>query len=157
MKFTSALVTLMWKLKKALNITQGEAMKLAIEACRRGEDERVYNPTSIFGQWTHQATRALAGHCWGLFKAYSEVGATARAVAFKKASTKLYAQADEAGACSFSTVIKWAGFGIQILKELVSFYVAAHICGYTPRSAHLIMREGAWRYGLKVKLAQWVY
>ena len=33
MKFTSSMIKLMWKLKKSLNITQGEAMKLAMFKC----------------------------------------------------------------------------------------------------------------------------
>lgn len=154
--FTSELNKLAWQIKKAHNLPWGEAFRLAMRAIELPA-QGVQQPTSFFGVWTLDSVRAVAGHFWGLAKAYEELQDTGRAVAMTRVSKALYGMADMGDMVSLSTLRGTKHFGESVISEAFDYFASSATNGYTCRTVHLIGTEGAWQYGTKVRASRWFF
>lgn len=153
MIFTAELNKLAWKIKKAQNISWGAAFRMAVIAIQVPEVE---SDTTVFGTWTPQAHRAVAGHFWGLHKAYSEIGDTGRSIAMCKVSKTLFAMYEEMESVNFRSLIRQKGIKESIASEIVDFYRASYTGQPTARSLEL-MQNGATHYQSVIKLPRWTF
>lgn len=149
--FTADLNRMAWKIKKAQNISWGAAFRMAMTL---GQVQEHPEATSVFGTWTPASTKAVAGHFWGLSKAYAELGDTGRSIAMKKVSSTLYAQYEEYVPVSFYSLIRQKGVKESIANEIVAYFSAASVGGYTDRTKTLI-GQGARAYAANVHAARW--
>ena len=157
MLFTSEFNKVMWFIKRKLGVSQKVAYRLARQAVQLGYDARLINAGSIFTDWSYNNARSIAGHLWGLHKAYKETGDTGRSVAFYRAASALYAMADERGTVDVAEFHAQKFVGDSIADECVDFYLAAHTSGFTPRTVALITQHGADNYAQRVHRACWSY
>ena len=153
MIFTAELNKLAWQIKKSQNISWGAAFRMAVIAIQVPEVEA---DTTVFGTWTPQAHRAVAGHFWGLHKAYSEIGDTGRSIAMSKVSKTLFAMYEEMESVDFRSLIRQKGIKESIASEIVDFYRCAYTGQPTNRSLSL-MQNGANHYQSVIKLPRWTF
>lgn len=111
-------------------------------------------PTSIVGIWQTDSLKALAGHYWGLSKAYAEIQDFGRSYTMRLAAKTLYDYAETKKLCSLKVLIQTRGLAESTLKEAIDFFVASQTLDLTPRSETLIIK-GAQRYGELVKAPLW--
>lgn len=156
MLFTSDLIKAAWEFKKSFALSWGEALRLAIKVCRLPA-QGLYSPTSVFGTWKPAATDAVAGHFWGLSKAYAELNDTGRSIAMKKVAKTFYTMNELGDVVKFADLLKMKFFGASVMQEIVDFFVAsAQNNGRTARTVRLI-DQGAFCYGAFVKPATWTF
>lgn len=128
-----------WKLKKAFGLDWGTALRLAIQTEYIPGIER---NDSVFGQWTAENTRAIAGHFWALWKASENPH-------WVHVAKKLYT-ASELGGASFAEFIKQEKIREKTMIETVLFFKAAWLRTYTRRSletgAHIREIKPEWRF-----------
>lgn len=151
--FTAGLNKLAWKIKKAQNISWGAAFRMAMELCTVPEVDK---SSTVLGTWTPQAHRAVAGHFWGLSKAYKEVGDTGRSIAMCKVSKTLFAMWEERVDVNFHSLIRMKGVKESIASEIINFYTASYHGVPTTRSEDLINR-GAASYQSHIILPRWTF
>lgn len=157
MLFTTEFNKVMWFIKRKLGVALKTAYRLAKEAIKCGYDARLISRGSVFGEWSYTNSRAVAGHLWGLHKAYKETGDTGRSIAFARAANTLYAMSEGLGAVPFSLFTAQPFIKDSITNEVIDFYLAAHTSGFTPRTVALITEQGAEQYGDRVHRARWSY
>lgn len=155
MLFTSEFNKVMWFIKRTLGVSQKIAYKLAAQALQLGYDPRLISTGSVFTSWSYSNARALAGHYWGLSKAYDEVEEQGRGIAFKRAADILYTMSDALGAVNPAEFLAQKYVGESIKAEAIDFYLAAHTSGFTPRTVALITQQGAVNYSQQVRPALW--
>lgn len=156
MLFTSDLIKLAWQIKRQFNMAWGDALRLAIKVCNLPA-EGVQSRHSVFGEWKPAATDAVAGHFWGLSKAYEELHDTGRAIAMRKIAKTFYTMNDLGDTVVFADLLKMKFFGESVLQEILDFFVAsAETWGRTARSADLITK-GAFCYAACLKPARWAF
>lgn len=155
MLFTADLNRLAWRIKKSQNISWGASLRLAIKVASlpSGSDA---HPSSVFGEWSASSHYAVAGHFWGLHKAYSEIGDTGRSIAMSKVAKTLYAMYEEMVPVQFNKLIRQRGIKESIASEIVDFYAAAYHGVPTARSLEL-MSKGASHYQSVIKLPRWTF
>jgi len=156
MLFTSEFNKVMWFIKRKLGVSQKVAYRLARHAISEGFDVRLISASSVFASWSYNNARAVAGHCWGLGKAYDETGDKGRAIAFTRAARTVYNMIEQ-GSCDFADVITQKYISDSIADEIVDFYIAAHTSGFTARTVALITEHGAANYADRVHRARWSY
>jgi hypothetical protein len=156
MLFTSEFNKLMHFIKRSLGCTQKVAYRMARQVISEGTDPRIMSASSVFASWSYDNARSVAGHCWGLGKAYDETGDKGRAIAFTRAARVMYSMIDQ-GSCDFADVITQKFINDSIADEIIDFYVAAHTSGFTPRTVALITEHGATTYAERVHRARWSY
>jgi len=155
MLFTSEFSTLLWQIKRELNCSHKVAYHLARRAVRFGYDARLSGASSVFATWSYSNAKSVAGHFWGLSKAYKETGDAGRSIAFHRAANTLYAMSDALGDVSVRDYMAQPRIGESIAHEAVEFYLAAHTTGFTPRTVELIVKQGAASYERHVRRAAW--
>jgi hypothetical protein len=155
MIFTSELMTLAWKIKREMNISWGAALRFAIKVAPVAEAAEA--STSVFGTWTPQAHRAVAGHFWGLHKAYNEIGDAGRSIAMCKVSKTLFAMYEEMVSVDFRSLIRQRGIRESVATEIVDFFVASSVQVPTARTLDLIANQGAVDYGQRLILPTWTF
>ena len=104
-------------------------------------------------EWSFENALALAGHFWGLQKAYDELGDRGRAITMRRAAQAIYNVCNTQTPCSMR-VLNQTGISRSILKESVDFYRCGSNLTLTPRSQELI-RNGAREYAHQVKVPFW--
>jgi hypothetical protein len=152
--FDSDTMKLAHQIRRTHNLTWGESLRLAIKTVNLPE-QGVQHPHSIFGLWSPFSVNAVAGHFYGLSKAYDEVGDAGRAIAFKKVSSTLYGAFENHEQITLSTLMHKKFFKESVLTEIVDYFVASAGAGFTPRTVSLITERGATMYGRKVRRAEW--
>ena len=155
MLFTSEFNKVMHFIKRTLGVSQKVAYQLAAQALQLGYDPRLTSTGSVFTSWSYSNARAVAGHLWGLCKAYRETGDEGRSIAFKRAANTLYAMADALGAVNPAEFLAQKYVGESIKAEVIDFYLAAHTSRFTPRTVELITQRGALNYSQQVRPALW--
>lgn len=153
MIFSSELNTLAWQIKKSQNISWGAAFRLAIKMIQVPAHPQ---DTSVLGTWTFASCKAVAGHFWGLSKAYSEIGDTGRSIAMRKVSNSLYAMYECYENVTFKSLIRQKGIKESIASEIVDYFKASATGGYTDRTLDLIA-QGAQDYANRVHAARWTF
>lgn len=151
--FTSGLNKLAWKIKKSQNISWGAAFRMAMELSTVPE---VDAGSTVLGTWTPQAHRAVAGHFWGLHKAYSEIGDKGRSIAMCKVAKTLFAMWEEHADVTFYQLIRTKGIKESIALEIIDFYASSYHGIPTARSKDLINR-GATTYMNQIILPRWTF
>ena len=134
-------------LKASTGCSWGDAFNLSIVAGNVDINDFVNK------SWSTENALALAGHFWGLQKAYDELGDKGRAIAMRRAAQAIYNLCSEQASCSIR-VLNQTGISRSILKESVDFYVCSSHVTLTPRSRELI-RNGAREYAHKVRIPFW--
>ena len=157
MLFTTEFNKVMWFIKRSLGVALKVAYKLAVQAIKHGYDARLLSRSSVFATWSYTNARAVAGHLWGLHKAYKETGDTGRSIAFARAANTLYAMSEGLGRVPFTEFTAQKYVAASITEEVIDFYLAAHTSGFTPRTVELITEQGAEQYGERVHRAHWSY
>jgi hypothetical protein len=155
MIFTAELNKLAWQIKKSQNISWGAAFRMAVKVCSLPQGAAA-SATSVFGCWSPAAHRAVAGHFWGLHKAYSELGDTGRSIAMCKISKTLFARYEEMESVQFRSLIRMKGVKESVATEIVDFFASAYHQTPTPRSLEL-MQRGATDYQSKIILPRWTF
>lgn len=151
--FTADLNKRAWKIKKSQNISWGASLRMAIAL---GDTPEFPAASSVFGTWTLASQYAVAGHFYGLSKAYNEIGDSGRAIAMKRVSNTLYAAYEEFHNIEFRKLIRQKGIKESIAMEMVAYFNASATGGYTPRTLNLIA-QGATEYATRVHEARWVF
>lgn len=137
MLFSSYINKLAWAIRRVhASLTWGEALRTAIDLASSGLDISLDAPTALFGEWTPQTQRALAGHFWALKLLYREVGDEGRSLAFGRISSSLFASWEEGGRVNFYNAARQRGWGSAVMNEIVAFYRAAGQTHITQRSTH---------------------
>jgi len=110
---------------------------------------------SVYQRWTKDQAIRLAGHLWGLSKAYGEIEDKGRAKVFSKAAKSLYDAIEHGNAdvCSLEGCECLPYIGDKIRMEFVQFWVAAQENRPTPRQEDLM--EQAPNFKLKTQLPKW--
>lgn len=154
--FDSETMKLAWRIKKAHNLAWGEALRLAIK-CATLPTEGVNAQYSFFGIWRPASVDAVAGHFWGLGKAYAEIGDTGRSIAFTKVAKVLYGMNQMNETVCISKLRNEKFIGESTLTEMFEFFVASATGGFTDRTVGLIVADGAVEYGKRVHRAFWQF
>lgn len=155
MLFTTEFNKVMHFIKRKLGVSQKIAYRLAVQALQAGYDVRLISAGSVFTDWSYSNARSIAGHFWGLYKAYRETGDEGRSIAFHRAANTLYAMADALGTVSAADFNAQKYVGDSIANEVIDFYLAAHTTGFTPRTVTLITEHNATEYAQRVHRACW--
>lgn len=110
---------------------------------------------SVYQSWTKQQATRLAGHLWGLSKAYGEIEDKGRAKVFSKAAKSLYEAIENGNSdvCSLEGCECLPYIGDKIRMEFVQFWVAAQEERATPRQEELM--EQAPNFKLKTQMPRW--
>lgn len=144
---TSDLNSTAHSIKAQSGCSWGDAFNLSIVAGNR--DIRPF----LNSEWSFENALALAGHFWGLQKAYDEIGDKGRAIAMRKAAQAIYNECNMHTTCTFK-VLNQTGVAQSILRESVDFYISSTEVTLTPRSRELI-QKGAREYAHKVRVPFW--
>lgn len=107
----------------------------------------------IQGPWLRDDAYALAGHFWGLHKAYEESLDRGRSITMFKAAKAIYTACDQDVGFGLD-VLKVQGLGESVFAEAFDFYRASHTAQLTPRSRVLIL-QGTPRYRENLKIPVW--
>jgi hypothetical protein len=153
MIFTAELNKLAWQIKKSQNISWGAAFRMAVIVIQVPSVDR---STNVFGTWTSRSHKAVAGHFWGLHKAYGEIGDTGRSIAMCKVAKTLYAMYEEMESVKFRSLIRQKGIKESIAAEILDFYTSSYMGQPTKRSLEL-MQNGATHYQSVIKLPTWTF
>ena len=139
------------RIKKAFGFTDDQAEELALITVPFKKNLN----GSVYQSWTKQQATRLAGHLWGLGKAYGEIEDKGRAKVFTKASRSLYEAIENGNAdvCSLEGCTCLPYVGDKIRMEFVQFWVAAQENRPTPRQEELM--EQAPNYKAKTQLPKW--
>lgn len=147
MMFDSETNKLAWKFKKQFDLEWKAAFRMAVFAMQ--------HPYSFYGTWRPESTSAVAGHFWGLGKAYAEIGDTGRSIAMTKVAKSLYGMAAMMQPVSLDSLKQEKFFGDSVLQEAEEFFVASALGGLTQRTCTVIYKLGAKEYGANVKPSSW--
>lgn len=150
---TSELNSRSHKIQKATKSTWKQAFHLAVYTQDLPE-ELLENKLSIFQTWNQSDIRALAGHFWGLSKAYDELQDKGRAIAMYKVSKRLYDLADTNQTLNFKIFVELPNVASSTKEEALEFFKASANRTLTPRSVDLIT-TGALNYASKIKRPEW--
>ena len=157
MSFNTNINKLAHKIRKAHKVTWGAALRLAYKFDKSGLPmQAAAAPSSIFGTWTLDSLCALAGHFWGLGKAYAETKDYGRAKAMFNVSRSLYAYRDNGTTLNYRSFIRLSGVAEKVATEALAFFIAAGKNTLTSRSLDLI-NSGATDYGYRIKAPLWVF
>ena len=140
-------------LKASLGLTWGQAFRLA---CRTQDIplELIDNQVALFGKWDAESSKALAGHFWGLSKAYDELGQRGKAVAMHKTAKALYTLLDLNVPLNLNVFMQLKGVGNSTVQEAIDFFTASTQQNLTPRSESLVS-SGAKNYADNIKRPLW--
>lgn len=155
MYFTSNLNKTAWALKKKLNITWGDALRMAI---RLGDlpTAPATSDSSVFGEWKPENHGRVAGHFWGLGKAYDEIGDKGRSIAMTRVAKTFYAMRDQMETATFKGLLNEKFFGKSVMEEVIEFFAASGYGTITPRSRTLI-EAGATEYASRLIAPAWTF
>lgn len=120
--FTSDFVKRMWKIKKSLNCSHKVAYHLAKEVVSDNLD----SSTSLIGIWSHTSTVAVAGHFYGLHKAYAAKRDNGRSFYFGRVAKRIYACLDAGAEYSLRDFMISNKHDSSAMTELLDFYLAAY-------------------------------
>ena len=149
--FTRELNLLAHKIKKCFGLKWGQALKLAIAI----PDENIDSRSSILGSWTQQTLRAVAGHFYGLSKAYENRGDKGRSFYFRRLADRMYACLDAGGQYGFSDLLISNKVDSSAVTEAIAFYVAAYNARPTDRQIKLFKYDA--HYASVAHLPMWVF
>jgi hypothetical protein len=149
--FTRELNLLAHKIKKAFGLKWGQALKLAIII----PDENIDLRSSILGSWTQQTLRAIAGHFYGLSKAYESRGDKGRAFYFRRLADRMYACLDAGGQYGFADLLISNKVNSSAVTEAISFYCAAYNGRPTDRQIKLFKYDA--HYASVAHLPMWIF
>jgi len=127
--FTSEFVKRMWKIKKAL----GCSHKIAYHLAKEIVSDNIDAGTSLLGVWTYESTRAVAGHFYGLHKAYAAKRDNGRAFYFGRVAKRIYACLDAGEEYSLADFMISNKYDSSAMTELLEYYCAAYEARATPR------------------------
>jgi hypothetical protein len=139
------------RIKSAFKFNQDQAEQLAFITVSHKANLK----GSVYQRWTKEQATRLAGHLWGLGKAYGEIEDLGRAKVFTKASRSLYEAIENGNAdvCSLEGVSCLPYVGDKIRMEFVEFWVAAQENRPTPRQEELM--EQAPTYKSRTQMPKW--
>ena len=120
--FTSEFVKRMWKIKKSLGCTHKVAYHLAKEVV----SDNIDASTSLIGIWSHTSTVAVAGHFYGLHKAYAAKRDNGRSFYFGRVAKRIYACLDTGAEYSLRDFMISNKHDSSAMTELLDFYLAAY-------------------------------
>lgn len=157
MSFNTNINTLAHKLRKAHNISWGAALRMAYKYDRSALPLQAAEATSsIFGTWTPASLEGVAGHFWGLGKAYAETADYGRAKAMFNVSRALYKFRDNKEALCYRAFIRLPGVKEKVATEALAYFIAAGRGELTARSSELIA-SGATDYAARVIAPAWTF
>lgn len=142
------------RMKTLLGCTWGEAFRVVLEFSDV-PTETLKHPASILGSWTYESTRALAGHYWGLAKAYEETADKGRSIAMYATAKKIYSVCETQNWCDLK-VLASKGKPSSVVREAFDFFRASQRAELTQRSRELILR-GARSYSQHLKIPVWTF
>lgn len=149
--FTRELNILAHKIKKCFDLKWGQALKLAIII----PEENIESSSSVFGSWTQQTLRAVAGHFYGLSKAYENRGDKGRAFYFRRLADRMYACLDAGGQYGFADLLISNKVDSSAVTEAIAFYIAAYKARPTERQIKLFKYDA--HYASVAHLPIWVF
>lgn len=149
---TKELNRLAHQIKNNFGLSWAESFRLAIRAQSALTSQEIMSPTGVFGEWSYVSLKAIAGHFWGLGKAYEEQ-ANGRSHLMLKISKGLYAVMEEEGRFSFLEFSSRRYVGATIRKEIIDFFIGSKFGSPTPRSLDLTQRSPS--YSEKLILPTW--
>jgi len=153
--FTADLNKTAWQIKKSQGLTWGESLRLAMKVMDL-PSQGVFANTSVFGTWTRASMDLVAGHFWGLSKAYAELGDKGRSIAMHRVSKVMYHALAMCEEVTLTTLSREKFFGESVMAEIVDFFTASAHAGFTPRTVALV-EQGAVQYRNNVRHAQWQF
>lgn len=153
--FTADLNKAAWKIKKAQGLTWGESLRLAMKVMDLPE-QGVFAKTSVFGTWTRASMDLVAGHFWGLSKAYAELEDKGRSIAMHRVAKTFYHAISLCEEVTLTTLASEKFFGESVMAEIVDYFTASAHAGHTPRTIALV-NQGAVQYRNNVRHAQWQF
>jgi|11BtaG_2_1085332.scaffolds.fasta_scaffold03911_6 hypothetical protein len=127
--FTSEFVKTLWKIKKALGCSHKQAFHLAKDVVADNIDA----DTSLIGTWTYEASRAVAGHFYGLGKAYASKRDNGRSFYFNRIAKRIYACLEAGEQYSMRDFVLSNKYDSSAVIELVDYYAAAYEARPTAR------------------------
>ena len=149
---TKDLNILTHQIKNNFGLSWAESFRLAIRAMRSLTSQEIMSPTGVFGEWSYVSLKAVAGHFWGLGKAYDNL-TNGRSHLMLRISKGLYAVLEEEGRFSFGEFSQRRYVGATIRAEIVDFFIGSKFGSPTPRSLDLTQRSK--HYSEKLILPTW--
>lgn len=153
--FTAQLNKLAWKIKKSQGLTWGESLRLAMRLDDLPE-HGMNAKTSLLGDWTRASVDAVAGHFWGLSKAYSELGDTGRSIAMNRVAKAFYNMLGLQESVTLTSLKGEKFFGESVMREIADYFHASASAGFTERTVELVNR-GATMYRDHVRPSRWFF
>jgi hypothetical protein len=158
MSFNTNINKLAHKLRADQGISWGAALRLAYAYDRSAlPSEAATADTGIFGTWTPASLVAVAGHFWGLGKAYAETSDYGRAKAMFSVARALYAYRDNGQTITYRAFIRLKGVKESVATEAVRFFIASGKGELTPRSLDLITNHNAQSYARYIISPAWTF
>lgn len=139
MLFSSEINILAHRIKRASGLSWRESLHLAINSYQP-ELLGIQSPTSVWGEWTPQTQRALAGHFWALKLLNAKAGDQGRAHAFGRVANNLFACWENHGRISWADTYRYKGWGDSVRAEILDYYMSAQCNDQTDRMIDLILR-----------------
>lgn len=160
--FTSELNQLAHRIRRENDISWGESLRFAIQLVKINTSAIPFamRSSSVFGNWTLNSQRALAGHFWALRAMYRHLGDLGRAKAFECVSSQLYAASDEGVTLRFRYALTTKGWGDAVLAELLDYFVCGTLgtplfTDHTDRVMDLLVRTNSKH--TRVNLPYWTF
>lgn len=139
MLFSSEINILAHRIKRASGLSWRESLHLAINSYQP-ELLGLQSPTSVWGEWTPQTQRALAGHFWALYRLYRKAGDVGRAHAFGRIANSLFSCWENNGRICWNDTYRFTGWGDSVRAEILDYYISAQCHDQTDRMIDLILR-----------------
>ncbi len=149
--FTTELITLTHKIKKCFDLPWGQSLKLAILI----PNQNIELSSSVLGSWSQETLRAVAGHFYGISKAYETRGDKGRQFYFRRLADRMYTCLDANGAYGFKDMLISNKVGSSAVTELIAFYCAARDGRPTDRQIKLFKYDA--HYAAVAHLPKWVF
>ncbi len=138
--FTSEFVKRMWIVKKSLGCTHKEAYHLAKEIVA----ENIEAGTSLIGIWSHQSTVAVAGHFYGLGKAFASKRDSGRSFYYNRIAKRIYACIDAGDTYSLRDFLISNKYDSSAMNELIEYYYAAYQARPTARQVKIAKHDPSY-------------
>lgn len=143
------------------SLTWGQAFRTAVKIAKAiNVTETLNHPSALYGTWTPQTVRALAGHFWALKCLYRDEGDLGRSTAFGRISSALFAAWDGGYTVTYQAFISQRGVGSSVIEEVVDYYCCAingdeHYTDHTVRVMQLLGSTNTPR--ARVNLPTWIF
>lgn len=158
MSFNTNINKIAHQIKRDQGISWGAALRMAYAYDRSAlPTEAATAASGIFGTWTVESLCGVAGHFWGLGKAYAETSDYGRARTMFSIARSLYAFRDNGQSLSYRAFIRLKGVKESVATEALAYFIASGKGELTPRSLDLITNHNAQSYARYIKAPAWTF